>query len=155
MIITEIKKVRFNDECVENPVFLSWLNKNGVWQVWLFGKTQMLSFSAGNEATFENPVTDLEIAESFTEVLSLEAGKGMVLGATNLDRNDIEYVKTILQSPRVQLLFNPDTWQTDPGGPEWITVIPRRGNFPLIETGEPRADISLTIQFPQIKVQTQ
>lgn len=155
MIVTEIKTVRYNDACVSNPVFLSWLNKNGVWQVWLFSRNQIISFTSGNQTVFENPVTDLEIAESFMEVLTLEAGKGMVLGANNLDRNDIEYVKTILFSPRVQVLDNPLTWQTDTDGPEWSTVFPRRGTFPLIETGETRSDITLTIEFARIQVQSQ
>ncbi len=153
MRITEIKKVRFDDRCVDNPIFLSWLNDNGVWGVWLFSKTQIIELVTGNEASFENPVTDLETAESFLEVLSLQGGKGMVLGATNLDRNDIEYVKAILLSTKVQMLINPDDWETE--GPKWITVRPGRGTFPLIETGEPRADISLDIIFPRINIQTQ
>jgi len=153
MIITEIKKVRFNDECVDNPVFIAWLNSVGAWNHWLFSRTQIISFTSGGEVTFENPVDDLENAESFEEVISLIAGKGMILGRTNLDRNDIEFIKTIIFSTKVQVLANPDTWETE--GPEWITVIPSRGRFPLIETGEPRADISLTITFPEIKTQTQ
>jgi len=119
----------------------------------LFSKTQIISVVTGSQTVFENPVTDLENSESFMEVLTLLAGQTMVLGATNLDRNDIEFVKTILRSPKVQLLFNPDTWETE--GPKWITVIPNRGTFPLIETGEPRADIQLTIAFPETKLQSQ
>ena len=153
MRITEKKRVRFNDDCVENPVFLTWLNKFGVWQVWLFSRTQIIEFVTGNETSFENPVNDIEIAESFVEVLTLQAGKGMLLGADNLDRNDIEYVKTILFNPRVQLLTNPEDWQTE--GAKWITVRPGRGSFPLIETGEPRADISMEIIFPRINLQSQ
>lgn len=153
MIITETKRIRYNDACADNPVFLAWLNKFGTWQHWLFSKTQIIEYNSSNETTFENPVTDLENAESFMEVLSLEAGKGMLLGATNLDRNDIEYVKTILFNPKVQWLFNPETWLVE--GPKWITMIPKRGSFPLIETGEPRSDISLEIMFPRINIQTQ
>lgn len=153
MRITEIKKVRYNNDCVDNPIFLAWLNTFGAWNHWLFSKTQIISTVTGAEVVFENPIVDLENAESFVEVLSLNAGEGMILGATNLDRNDIEFVRTILRSTKVQMLFNPDTWEAD--GPEWITVIPSRGRFPLIETGEPRADISLDIMFPEINVQSQ
>ena len=153
MRVTEIKKVRFNDDCVDNPVFLSWLNQFGVWQYWLFSKTQIIEFISGRETLFENPVTDLETAESFIEVLTLQAGMGMILGATNLDRNDIEYVKTILFSTKVQWLTNPEDWQTE--GPKWMTVRLGRGTFPLIETGEPRADIQLNILFPRINTQSQ
>ena len=83
----------------------------------------------------------------------MSAGKGMVVGANGLDRNDIEFIKSILYSIKVQWLFNPDTWQVD--GCKWVTVRPQRGNFPLIETKEERGDISLTLIFPDINTQNQ
>lgn len=153
MKITETKRIRYDDLCKDNPIYLSWINTLGGRCYWLFSRNQFISFGTGEETIFENAVIDLENSEAFQEVLSLQAGKGMILGCNNIDRNDIEYIKSILYSPKVQILDNPDTWTTE--GCKWTTVIVVRGNFPLIETKEERADISLTIKFPIIQIQTQ
>ena len=153
MKFTETKRIRYDGQCKTNPVYLRWLNSLGGWNYWLFSRNQIIEFTTGQEVIFENPITNLETSESFVEVLSVIVGKGMVLGANALDRNDIEFIKSIIYSPKVQWLFNPETWQTET--PKWITVIPGRGSFPLIETKEERADISLTIKFPEIHTQHQ
>lgn len=152
MRFTEIKRVRYDDGCKDNPVFLRWLNTLDGWNYWLFSRNQIISVLTSNEITFENPVENLETAEEFVSVLSVYSGKEMFLGANALDRNDIEFVKSILYSPKVQWLFNGDTWEAD-GECKWVTVIPHRGTFPTVETREERTDISLTLKFPEIRNQ--
>lgn len=153
MKITKTKRIRYDDSCNDNPIYLSWINTLGGRCHWLFSLNQFISFGTGEETIFEMPVSDLENSEAFQEVLSLQAGKGMIVGCNNIDRNDIEFVKSILYSTKVQILENPLTWTTE--GCKWTTVIPVRGTFPLIETKEERADISVTLKFPMIQIQQQ
>jgi hypothetical protein len=153
MILTEIKRIRFNDSCVSNPVFLSWINSFGGFNYWLFQRNQIKNVETGEEVIFEPAQMDLETSDSFEEVLSLSSREVWVLGVQNIDKNDVELIKGMLQSPRVQWLMNPDTWQAE--GAKWVTVKVQRGSFKLYETLTGVGDIIINITFPEKQIQNQ
>ena len=152
-ILTEIKRIRYNDSCQENPVYLSWRNLNGGMNYYLFTRRQVKNIITGNENTIDKYITDFENEESTSEVLSLNADDKWILGVENVDLNDAMLIATLLYSPRVQWLSNPDTWESE--GCKWITVLVDRGTFPVIDTGEIMQSITFLIKFQSKVIQEQ
>jgi len=147
-VITEVKTVRLNNACVQNPVYLAWFNKLGGIDYWLFGRTQGESLRVSADQIFERDITDLEKADTIKDFLTKEAVEVTRLGAENLDANDIEGLKGLLTSPKVQVLMsqNPILWQT-------VLVSP--GTFKIKETRERRFRIEVDIVHPEQIIQTQ
>lgn len=146
--ISEIKKVRLNNECVDNPVFLSWFNRVAGIDYYLFGRTQGESLRISAGQIFERDITDIENADTIKDFLTKDAVLVSRLGAENIDENDIEGLKGLLTSPKVQLLVsqNPIKWQT-------VLVSP--GTFKTKETRERRFRLELDIVHPEEIIQTQ
>jgi len=153
MRITEKKKIIINTQCVENPVYLAWMNKLSGWNYWLFSYNQLVNLATGNEQTYQSLIKDLESAESTEEVQSLESAERMTVGADGLNINDAGLVNTILDSVKVQMLMNPATWQAE--GAKWQTVILDRGTFLLYETSGMSNDVSFSFRFSKKIMQRQ
>lgn len=146
--LTEIKRVQLRNDCIDNPVYLSWFNKRGGIDYWLFGRTQGESLRVSASQIFERDITDIENADTIKDFLSKEAVDVTRLGAENLDDNDIEGLKGLLSSPKVQVLMsqNPVVWQT-------VLVSP--GTFKIKETRNRRHRLELDIVHPEQIIQTQ
>lgn len=146
--VTEVKRVRLRNDCVQNPVYLSWFIKPGGIDYWLFGRTQSESLRVSAGQIFERDITDIENADTIQDFLTKDAVDVTRLGAENLDANDIEGLKGLLTSPKVQVLMsqNPVVWQT-------VLVSP--GTFKIKETRERRFRLELDIVHPEQIIQTQ
>ena len=146
--ITEIKKIRLRNDCFDNPVFLAWFNKRGGIDSWLFGRTQTETLRVSADQIFERDIIDLENADTIKDFLSKEAVLVTRIGAENLDKNDIDGLRGLLTSPKVQILVsqNPLKWQT-------VLVSP--GSFKIIDTKERRHRLEIDIVHPDQIIQTQ
>jgi len=146
--ITEKKTDRINRKCPENPVYLKWWNLRGGIDYWLFSITQTESLKVGGDQIFEKDIIDLENADGVKEFLTKDARESLRIGDDNLDENDIDGIKGLLFAPKVQVLVsqNPLVWQT---------VLVNTGTFKIKETGESRFRIELTIEKPDLIIQTQ
>jgi len=145
MRVTEIKTIKIDRECKENPVFVSWLNTYGGREHWLFHKVQTKGIVTQNNGSFEAYISDLSTVRGQITDISKNATPLLIVNAT-VDIEDIEGIKTMLYSPCVEMLMNdnPITWQT---------VHPQVGSFKLYDTNELQATIQITLELPYINIQ--
>jgi hypothetical protein len=145
MIVTEIKTIKIDRECKDNPVFISWLNTYGGREHWLFHKVQTKGIVTQNDGNFEPYISDLTNARGQITDISKNATPLLIVNAT-VDIEDIEGIKTMLYSPCVEWLVNetPLTWQT---------VRPQVGSFKLYDTTDMQSTIQITLELPYIFIQ--
>lgn len=144
--VTEEKAIKIGPDCVDNPIYLKWIGKRGGWNYWLFGVVQSVSANIRDAVDIERHVTDIETAEERLDFLSKKEFKTITVGASNIDLEDINGLKSILASPKVYEQFKDGTK---------IGVRVAPGSFRLYETTEKKASIELTLEYPELYVQTQ
>ena len=149
--ITEKKKIDVDISCVKNPIFLNWFGTQGERNYWLFHVFQTKQISTNEGPTFAPFIEDNTNATSYLNEISRGAVESLVCGG-NVPTSKIEGIKTMLYSPNVLLLMNPETWGAD--GPKWLKVRIVPGTFKLYDTDQKRADIQFTLEFPEINIQS-
>lgn len=145
MRVTEIKTIKIDKECKENPVFISWLNVYGGREHWLFHKVQTKGLVTQNAGSFETYVVDLAEARGQITDISKNAIPLLIINAY-VDIEDVEGVKTLLYSPCVEMLVSESPIK-------WQTVRPQVGSFKLYDTGDLKANIQITLELPYINIQ--
>ena len=150
--ITEKKRIKIRHECVDQPVYLAWYNIEGGLSYWLFGFNQSESLVVREGSSYTKFISDLESADTKEELIQKFANETFQMGADNLDCDDVEVIKGLLLSTKVQMLKNPSTWQQE--GPKWVTVKVRQGSFNTRQTREKVWKIQFTIEFPDINIPT-
>jgi len=145
MRVTEIKTIKIDRECKDNPVFVSWLNTYGGREHWLFHKVQTKGIVTQNTGLFESYISDLSNSRGQINDISKNAIPLLIINAY-VDIEDIEGIKTLLYSPCVEWLVseNPIKWQT---------VRPQVGSFKLYDTGDLKATIQITLELPYVNIQ--
>ena len=141
--LTETKQIKINQECLNNPVCLTWLNTLGGREHWVFSYNQTHSIETSIGATFEPYIDDLQNARSNVFDLQRFEQPKLTLGAS-VDIEDIRGLKTILSSICVEVLT--------PNG--WVGVRPETGSFKIYESKGTKADIEFTIQLPYTNIQS-
>jgi hypothetical protein len=151
--ITEIKTIDVNDECVDNPVYLKWLNTLGGFSQWLFGtmQTDIIQTSVDGEY-MTNINDDLENSIGGNEYISKDAQPQLVIGA-NVPVSKMDGMKGLIMSPKVLMLSNPNTWQTD--GAKWIRVRVQTGSFIVLKTNETRNQVEMVLLLPKLNIQAE
>jgi hypothetical protein len=147
MTVTEKKIVKIDRQCKENPVFVTWTTTPGGREYWLFHKVQTKLIDTEGGGDFEPYIEELEEARGQIFDLSVEAVPKLVVGAM-VEIEDVEGIKTMLNSVSVEMLTNPETWETE--GLKWMTVRPQKGSFRLYDTDEIRTTIEVTLSLPYI-----
>lgn len=149
--ITEKKRVKINQDCPINPVFLTWRNKLGNWDEFVFSGNQRLSLNVTEAVLFERFIDDLGTASTIKDYLSKRCNYEMVLGYENLLVEDIQGIEGMLSSARVRM-------QVTPQGvfpPVFVTVLIPTGNFTTRETSLNRYFLEFTIKLPETLLQSQ
>lgn len=149
--ITEKKKIDIDISCVLNPIFLNWFGTEGERNYWLFHVFQTKQLATSEGSTFAPFIEDNTNATSYLNEISRGAVESMVCGG-NVPISKIEGIKTMLYSPNVLMLMNPDTWESE--GPKWLKVRIVPGTFKLYDTDQKKADIQFTLEFPEINIQS-
>jgi hypothetical protein len=145
MRVTEIKTIKIDRECKDNPVFISWLNTYGGREHWLFHKVQTKGIVTQNAGNYESYISDLTNARGQITDISKNATPLLIVNAT-VDIEDIEGIKTMLYSPCVE-------WLVSESPIKWQTVRPQVGSFKLYDTNELQATIQITLELPYINIQ--
>jgi hypothetical protein len=101
VIITEVKRIKIDHSCYDNPVYLVWKNTLGGWDQWLFQKTQTVNLDTKSTGEFEQAEYALSTSEGAISSLGSIAGTGMILGANNLTLNQFNAISELLYSPKV------------------------------------------------------
>jgi hypothetical protein len=145
MIVTEIKTIKIDRECKENPVFISWLNTYGGREHWLFHKVQTKGLITQNAGSFETYISDLSTSRGQINDISKSATPLLIINAY-VDIEDIEGIKTMLYSPCVEMLVSESPIK-------WNTVRTQVGSFKLYDTSDLKATIQITLELPYINIQ--
>jgi hypothetical protein len=145
MRVTEIKTIKIDRECKDNPVFVSWLNTYGGREHWLFHKVQTKGIVTQNDGNYESYISDLTNARGQITDISKNATPLLIINAT-VDIEDIDGLKTMLYSPCVE-------WLVSESPIKWQTVRPQVGSFKLYDTTDVRATIQITLELPYINIQ--
>jgi hypothetical protein len=101
VVVTEVKRIKVDHGCYNNPVFLRWRNTLGGWDHWLFHKTQTENIQTESVGEFTQPVYDLENSEGATKSLGFSAVESMILGADGLTANQYLAIKDLVKSPSI------------------------------------------------------
>lgn len=162
IVVTEVRTIKIDHECKDNPVYLAWLGTDGNWNYWLFHKVQTEALDTEVTGEFVPYISDLEDAIGNGEYMGKESTPQLIVGA-NVDEEDIgkgilpsqynQGLKSLINSPYVQMLSNPDTWEAD--GVKWMRVKVVPGTFKIIDTNQSRATIELTLLLPTYNIQQQ
>lgn len=150
--VTEIKRIQVRCACL-NPVMLKWKNSKGNWDRWVFEHHQINTDDIGNEQTMSRYIEDYETADIQKDLLSKNTTPNMILGADQLTLNHANGLKWLLRSVKVMMLMNKDTWQID--GAVWQTVLVKSGTFQITDNSQDLHSTELTIEFPDVNLQTQ
>lgn len=147
MIVTEKKRVKIDYSCRVNPVFVSWVNSKGGREHWLFDTVQSEGLQTSVVESFEPYTQDLENSRGQVLDLKIFAQPQITLYA-QVDAEDINGFKSLLYSVNVEVLINPDTWQTE--GPKRQVYRPLPASFLILNTDEVRTDFEITLNKPYI-----
>jgi len=149
-IITEVKTVKVERSCGDSPVFLSWLNTLGGREHWLFDKVNIKQLDTSEGGTFKVTNELLENSRGDTFEMTVNGNNVLIVNSL-VDTEDIEGLKSILYSPSVEMLSNPDTWSTD--GAKWLNVRVNKGSFKLYQSDQVRNVFEIQIELPDINIQ--
>lgn len=150
--ITEKKPIDIDRTCVDNPIYVTWLNTRGGFDHWLFKKTQVQQIETTTERSVEPYAEDIENAIGYIFDLETSATPRMTVGA-HVPVEKVKGIAGILYSKNVLVLMNPDTWTEE--GPKWQSWRPLRGTFRLYNTDEKSTDIEITFEQPYINIQAE
>lgn len=150
MIVTEIKTVKYDTKCKQNPVFITWLNTLGGWENWLFDTTFVEGLTTSRNETFESYIQNIEEAEGKTSDIQMSATPSIKVYAI-VPNEDMKGFKTILYSLSCKMLLNPESWQTD--GLKWRTVRPQAGSFQVLDARQTETTVQITFDLPYINTQ--
>jgi len=148
--VTEKKRIKINGDCFDNPIFLNWLGVSGGRNYWLFGKRQSFGKTTEVKDTFEPYQSNIETAQGYVFETGRNSRPQLTIGAS-VDIEDAEGIATVLDSPNVLMLMNPETWETE--SPIWQIVEPVAGSYKLWNTDQTRAEIEFTIRLTKINIQ--
>jgi hypothetical protein len=105
VVITETKRIKIDNTCYDNPIYLVWKNTLGGWDSWMFQKNQTRNLIVGDLGNFEQPEYTLENQENFipggNNSLGASADNTLILGANNLTTNQYNAIKELLYAPVV------------------------------------------------------
>jgi hypothetical protein len=153
MICTEIKTIKINRECVKNPIFISWLNTYGGREHWLFSGVQTIGLTTNEKGEFEPFVNDLQNSRGQIKTTEIGAVPQLIVNAY-VDIEDVQGLKTILYSSCVEMLMNPNEWNSTVA-PIWQIIRPKTGSFKIYNTNETHTTIEISFDLPYIYTQRQ
>lgn len=157
MRVTEKKKIKIDHTCKDFPVYLAWINSVGGYSYWLFFKSHTERVSTRKETSYIKNTTDLEAAFATNDIVGKSALPTLEIGAKVL-AEDMDGIQGLYQSPKVLMLTNPLTWETDEpvtGGrkPIWRRVLVKTGSLVTLKTKKASLDVKLTLELPLINTQ--
>ena len=141
MRITEKKRVKIVKSCRDNQVFVAWTNTLGGREHWLFDTIQSEGLQTETIESFEPYTEDLESSRGQVIDLKIFAQPQITLYA-QVDTEDLSGFESLIYSVNVEVLVNPNTWQTE--GPKWQIYRPLPASFLIQNTDEVRTDFEIT-----------
>jgi hypothetical protein len=149
--ITEIKKVEISKDCFDFPIFIEWNNKIGGKDQWLFYHTNTETTKTKQLNKYVHFVEDLETSIGQEDIVGKTAAPEIQFGA-NVHESKMDGIRSLYESPKVLILVNPNTWQTDgPSNtplPKWKRVLIKTGSFVFFRTKQQYYQVKMTATLP-------
>jgi len=119
---------------------------------WLFHRIQVKQIDTADGGVFMKTNEELETATGSMFDITAQANNVLIVNAL-VEIEDIEGIKTMLYSPCVEMLANPETWQAE--SPKWLNIHVVKGSFKLYQTDQIKSIIEIQLQMPSINIQSQ
>lgn len=147
-IVNETVNIVINNS--KNGLYLRWIDRYGLIQYYLFaeGTSTVKAKASSDVVRIERTLSGLSIGnlERNMEVSNVESRKCC---AVNLPKDILEYVKTIINAPIIDLYYGKSN-----GGTElWLPVNVSDGSYST-DPDTMLSDYEITIQFPKKPTQT-
>lgn len=147
-IVNETVNIVINNS--KNGLYLRWIDRYGLIQYYLFaeGTSTVKAKASSDVVRIERTLSGLSIGnlERNMEVSNVESRKCC---AVNLPKDILEYVKTIINAPIIDLYYGKSN-----GGTElWLPVNVSDGSYST-DPDTMLSDYEITIQFPEKPTQT-
>lgn len=144
--VSEHKIIKLKNSCINDPIYLSWLNRFGGTSYWLFGKLNNYITKTKEVGYFERYVSDLETTQGNDGIISKTNEKTITVGAF-VEESDMDGLRSLFESPKVKMLTNPTTWTTE--GAKWHDVRIDTGSFIYKRTNKQNFEIEMDIILPK------
>jgi hypothetical protein len=137
--ISETKIVKVEQPC-GNPIMLTWLNKLGGWDYWLFTNRNITAYGVSNGSVYEPYISDMATANAKEVVLTKQSVEAVSIAANNLTLDDVTGIKGLLSSTAVYCI--------DENGDILYRATVNAGTWNVEDTRKNTYDITLTIVKP-------
>lgn len=145
--ITEHKIIKINQGCVDDPIYLRWLNKQGGTSYWLFSRNNIYSTKTTSSTIYEKNITTLTSTQSNREIIEKRVERQIKVGAVVGD-DDMDGLTGLFESPKVLMLVNPDTWSSE--GAIWQSVIVVAGSMVILKTKTAFYEVDFDLILPLV-----
>lgn len=145
-LITEERVIRIRQNCYDNPVYLAWKGFDGAWNYYLFYYRQTRVHESTVKAEVVRGIDDYESADTIQDYIQKEGKPKLIVGANDVDENDMNGLQKMLDSPKVQMFLGLTPFFV----PIWQTVRIAPGSFEIIDTRDKVSDIQLTLQLNEV-----
>ena len=148
---SEVKRVKIDNECRRNGVYLNWLGTDGSRNFWLFDRVQTITMDSESTGDFEPFVRDLGTQQG--DVLDIgRTRRNKIVLTTYCTIEDAKGIASLLANINTLMLVNPETWETD--GVIWESVRVQTGSYSLYNTNETHTNITITIERVGTNIQS-
>lgn len=150
--VTEIKRVKIDNECKAFPLYITWINALGGYSYYLFHSSNAETIQTKAITSYIKNVDDLETSLGALGITGKETSKKIEFGA-RVKKSDMDGIASLFSSPKVMLLKNPETWETE--GVKWGRVLINPGSLIVAQTKIAFHEIKMTMILSPIKTQTE
>lgn len=152
-IFTNKLEVKVDNCNRSGSIYLKWIGTKGGWNYFLFKHNKIEGLTTTAPGIFSPTTDDLALADSDTRFITKTAVPEIMLSAENLDAGDLTGIKSLLWSPQVFRLLNPEDW--DLNGAQWQTVKVQPGKFTITQTNASLSRVEFVLQLVQINILSQ
>lgn len=129
-----------------NPVYIRWKNILGGWDSWLFEWSQNSSLNVNQGQEYRTSVSDLTTATEVLQYYKKEGRNILTLFAEQLSNNEVETIRKIALSPKVEML------EAAGASPlVWFTVLVDSADIGTYETENNLSSISFNIRLLELQ----
>lgn len=144
--VTERKRVKIGNSCVNEPIYLQWLNNLSGVSYWLFGVLNIDTIDTKELGHYEKYVSDLSTTQGNDGIIGKTNELSKIVGAS-ISKEDMDGITGLFISPKVKMLTNPDLWEGD--GAKWQDVRIKQGSMIIAQTRKDFYEVSFEILLPK------
>jgi len=132
------------DPCINDPIYLTWLNSVGGYDYWLFFNSNSKKTATSIDSEYSRNVVDLETDTGNIDITGKSIKDRIDFGAL-VPANKMDGITSLFESPKVMLLTNPDDWISD--GAKWQRVIINTGSLLVSETKKELINVKMSMKL--------